>query len=388
MTMPPVDLHLDVDELVDVAQRVSTFCDDDEGWPLGHVLLTSHAGRRRWIGGSSNVYVMLDTVEGGPMPKALLSPRLLPMPSLVSELEVDSVRLSLPAPDEDGLCTGAVELTVGPMRVVQPAGVGFYPDVTDTLHTDKHARARTSTVALLAVVEQIRTVPGGLELGPDYPPPLAWFIAEPGRVGVRVDWPGVGRAEAFVDAEVEGAARMTVPLGLLERLLQTATDPEIELFLPIQEASWLVMRQAGWTGGVARFRPFPTTSELQTRLQLWLEDDFGQGDAGPDDDGDLPMRFEEQRLFLRVADGEPPVVQVFAVLGEGEEDDGLLLNTINGLNADVRHARVFITGGQILVETDLGHDLSVADLREGARRIADLARMLPGVLAIRQQRLL
>ena len=191
-----------------------------------------------------------------------------------------------------------------------------------------------------------------------------------------------------MDAEVEGAARMTVPLGLLERLLQTATDPEIELFLPIQEASWLVMRQAGWTGGVARFRPFPTTSELQTRLQLWLEDDFGQGDAGPDDDGDLPMRFEEQRLFLRVADGEPPVVQVFAVLGEGEEDDGLLLNTINGLNADVRHARVFITGGQILVETDLGHDLSVADLREGARRIADLARMLPGVLAIRQQRLL
>lgn len=386
--MPPVDLHLDVDELIDVAQRVSTFCDDDEGWPLGHVLLTEHDGRRRWVGGNGHVYVMLDTVQGGPMPRALLPPRLLPMPSLLTELPADTVKLSLPEPDEDGLCTGAVTLSVGPMTVMQPAGVGVYPNVEAKLTADSHARARTSTVALLAAVEQIRTVPGGLELGPEYPPPLAWFIAESGRVGVRVDWPGVGRAEAFVDATVDGAARMTVPLGTLERLLQTAEQPEIELFLPIRDANWMVIRQPGWTGGVSRFRPFPTTAETTAKLQLWLQEDFGQGDATPDDDGDLPLRFEEQRLFLRVADGEPPVVQVFAVLGEGADDDGMLLSTINGLNADIRHARVFITGGQILVESDLPHDLEVADLREGARRIADFARMLPSALAIRQQRLL
>lgn len=386
--MPPTTLHLDVDELVDVAQRVSPFCDDDEGWPLGHVLLTSHQGRRRWIAGDGHVFVMFDTVRGGPTPKALLPPRLLPMPSLAAELSTGTVELALPAPDEDGLCTGPVTLGIGPMTVLQPAGVGVYPRVSRTLATDSHARARTSRVALLAAVEQIRAVPGGLELGPDYPPPLAWFIGEPGRVGVRVDWPGVGIAEAFVEAELDGAARVTVPLGTLERLLQTAKEDLVELFLPIGDATWLVMRQPGWTAGVSRFRPFPTAVELHARLRHWLEDEFGQGDSTPDIDGDLPMRFEDQRLFLRVADGEPPVVQVFAVLDEGEEDDALLLATINALNADIRHGRVFVTDGQILVETDLPHDLEVADLREGARRIADLARMLPGVLSIRQQRLL
>lgn len=88
------------------------------------------------------------------------------------------------------------------------------------------------------------------------------------------------------------------------------------------------------------------------------------GRIEPDEDGDLPVPFEDDPVDIRTVDGTPAAVQVFTVLANERDPDTELLMRINELNASLRGCRMFWVAGQVLLEADFAaDDLSPEQLR-------------------------
>src|SRR5438067_7538504 len=81
-----------------------------------------------------------------------------------------------------------------------------------------------------------------------------------------------------------------------------------------------------------------------------------QGDLHVDDDGSIPIRRGSTAYFVRLLDGEPPLVQVYSTMLYEVPKSPELLERLNEINAATMFAKAFWTGEQIVVATEMVAD--------------------------------
>ena len=59
------------------------------------------------------------------------------------------------------------------------------------------------------------------------------------------------------------------------------------------------------------------------------------------DNGDIPVRYGSAQYLIRLMDGDPPLMRVFAVLLEEVEDNPDLYKELNTINSNIVSARLF-----------------------------------------------
>lgn len=90
--------------------------------------------------------------------------------------------------------------------------------------------------------------------------------------------------------------------------------------------------------GVAELRP-----TVERALRRWL----GLEELVRDADGDYPVRVGSALLFVRLADGVPPVVRIFSPIVQAVPHSPALLPALNAVNSRVRFGRVFWAEGTV-----------------------------------------
>lgn len=361
------------EEILHVAHHMRDMLHPDESRSIGHLRLTARGARRRWYAYDGFVAAILEAAHEGPDVDVLLSPRLLPY---LAE-GCGDVLLTVPALRKDGTFEGPAVLSVESLKVVQPVRFPSYPDL-DRILGD--ALAQVAAVASVERYELQRLVhvickrPAGSD---EHLNPPAFLSIGGHGVGMHADWPGWGESRAVLnEVAAQGLASASVSPSLVVRLLQAAPE-EVELRVPVTRGEPVVLRSHGFYG-LLRPRPWPDAAALLSEVQDFLEEALGMGRIEPDDDGDLPVPFEDARVFIRTVDGTPAAVQVFTVLAAdaSEPDVGLLLR-INEFNASLRGCRMFWVAGQVLLEADFSaDDLSPEQLRSALNVVADATRMV------------
>lgn len=95
-----------------------------------------------------------------------------------------------------------------------------------------------------------------------------------------------------------------------------------------------------------------------------------------DDDGDIALRRGPVLFFVRLLDGEPPLVRLFSVVAERVPPSPQLFELLNDVNAENLLVRFFWAGGDVLV---------VRDLTTDTMEVVDLARSCDAVAAAAEQ---
>jgi hypothetical protein len=94
----------------------------------------------------------------------------------------------------------------------------------------------------------------------------------------------------------------------------------------------------------------------------------------PDADGDLPVRYQGAVFFVRVVGPVgyiDPWVQVFSVAVSEIEATPELMVALNEVNRDLRFARAFHIGTQVLIESELWtEDLTPENFSAACRNVA------------------
>jgi len=80
------------------------------------------------------------------------------------------------------------------------------------------------------------------------------------------------------------------------------------------------------------------------------------GELHVDDDGSIPIRRGSTAYFVRLLDGEPPLVQVYSTMLYEVPKSPELLERLNEINAATMFAKAFWTGEQIVVATEMVAD--------------------------------
>jgi hypothetical protein len=91
----------------------------------------------------------------------------------------------------------------------------------------------------------------------------------------------------------------------------------------------------------------------------------------PDDDGDLPVRFNGAQFFVRIVGSKDPWVQVFSVAMTDAVASPELFDELNSINRDMRFARAFFVNGQVLIESEIwADDVNPANFQHACANIA------------------
>lgn len=118
----------------------------------------------------------------------------------------------------------------------------------------------------------------------------------------------------------------------------------------------------------------------------------------PDADGDLAVRFEGALFFVRIVGPVgyiDPWVQVFSVAVSDIETSPELMVALNEVNRDLRFARAFHVGNQILIEAELwADDITPENFQQACRNVAgateafapDLVKSFGGTLEFHESK--
>lgn len=91
----------------------------------------------------------------------------------------------------------------------------------------------------------------------------------------------------------------------------------------------------------------------------------------PDHDGDLPVQFDGALFFVRVVGPIDPWIQVFSVALAEVAGTADLMVRINEINRELRFARAFHVGSQVLIEAEIwADDLNPANFQHACRNVA------------------
>lgn len=91
----------------------------------------------------------------------------------------------------------------------------------------------------------------------------------------------------------------------------------------------------------------------------------------PDHDGDLPVVFDGAQFFVRVVGPVDPWVQVFSVAVAEVDPTPELMTELNAINCELRFARAFHVGTQVLIETEIwADDVNPANFSHACRNVA------------------
>ena len=233
-----------------VHHRVVPFIDGDERRGHGMVLLTTHDGRRRWVGTD---YARLVVLDGGCQESevtALLSHRLICAAVQLGEPEGDDVELSI-EPDGAG---GRAACTVGagPARVTLPGRCPVFPDWESVAHDPQEiaAMATVDRDTFRTLLDEARHAPGGTDL--DGQVPLCWLDVGLDGLRIEVTWSCFGLSTFALSCPTSGRARVPVNPRFLHELLNAAGEGDLRLTFGREPSDLLVLAAAdGWTGYLA-----------------------------------------------------------------------------------------------------------------------------------------
>jgi hypothetical protein len=94
----------------------------------------------------------------------------------------------------------------------------------------------------------------------------------------------------------------------------------------------------------------------------------------PDPDGDLPVTYEGATFFVRIVGPVgtiEPWIQVFSVAVAEIEPTPELMVELNDINRDLRFARAFHVGTQVLIESEMwSDDLTPENFQAACRNVA------------------
>jgi hypothetical protein len=91
----------------------------------------------------------------------------------------------------------------------------------------------------------------------------------------------------------------------------------------------------------------------------------------PDHEGDLPIFWQGAGFWVRIVGNPDAWVQVFSIALADLEPTPDLMVRLNDINADLRFARAFHCGRQVLIETEIwADDINPANLRHACWNVA------------------
>lgn len=370
---------LSAGEIGAVATSVLPLTEPDEISTHGFVRLSAEAGgARRWYAFAGRAATRLVGGRSDHDLDVLLSPRLFPREVRAD----DDLVLDVPTTLEDGSLEGPVRLHINDLALSQAARPMSFPDVDGLVERARDEPATTTRIPrddLTRALRNLLRTPVGFDPKRTAVPPC-FMTVEPGQVSISLDWPGYGHSAITVGAEADGRAQLPIPPAVFQQAVEAA-PAEMLLRVPFRTGHSIRLEapEVGWTSIMLPPTIYPTQAELLEHLQRLLAEDVGQTHVEVDDDGDLPILFEDLRLFARTIDGHPPVAQVFSVVADATEPDEALLRRLNDLNADMRWVRLLWTGGQVLCETEVAHDATAQDLRQACITVATATRMTRGL---------
>ena len=117
-----------------------------------------------------------------------------------------------------------------------------------------------------------------------------------------------------------------------------------------------------------------TTDELRPRLEKMLKEFLGVDKLVTDDEGDYPIRSGSAKYYVRLSEGTPSIVNVYAQILVGVYSSPALYDRINRVNAVIQFGRLFHDGETVFAATELVADtMDPEELSEACRSIADMA---------------
>lgn len=124
----------------------------------------------------------------------------------------------------------------------------------------------------------------------------------------------------------------------------------------------------------SRRRVRRTAADLAPFVEKALAGPLGVDAVVRDQDGDYPIRVGSTLIFVRLLEGMPPVVQVFAPVLRDVAASRELLDALNEINGRVRFARVFWANRQVIAVMELtGIDITVEQVAFACVELGNLA---------------
>lgn len=105
--------------------------------------------------------------------------------------------------------------------------------------------------------------------------------------------------------------------------------------------------------GPSRRRAGRAAEELRPTIERALKRWLRQDELVRDEDGDYPVRLGSALMYVRLADGVPPVVRIFSLVLRDVPESPALLEALNSANARIRLGRAFWAGGNVYIACEL-----------------------------------
>jgi hypothetical protein len=355
---------------------------DDERHATGHVELCTIDGRRRWASSDSYRLAHLDGGPDGEDYSILLSPAILHAAEAFMA-EADEATLHIEFVDD-----APTEVTIKTSNAITTVGIPElpFPATTHMFELEPEEIAATATVRGSALYAFVRSRFSRIDAADDSEAELAhpqyWFGILDGHIHSRIDWHEVGPTRSSLVAKsVEGeAGAPTNPLQLESVIGFFSPDDDIRIVIPRDADRALLF--LGTDRRTAVMPLFREMHHARRRVESAIESSVGPLGLTRDSDGDYPLSRDGIDIWGRITpDGQPILLQVFAVVLHDIEPTPELLSELNDLNSNLGFARVFAIEGQVLAEVDLvAETVDAAEVETAIERITDVAVRLAPML--------
>src|SRR5207248_7154895 len=116
------------------------------------------------------------------------------------------------------------------------------------------------------------------------------------------------------------------------------------------------------------------TEQLRTRGETMLKEHLGVEQLVTDAEGDFPVRSGSAKYYVRLTEGDVPVVTVYAHILVGVTATPKLYETLNAVNGYIKFGRMFHQGDVVLASTELvAQTMDPEELAAACSSIAELS---------------
>lgn len=132
--------------------------------------------------------------------------------------------------------------------------------------------------------------------------------------------------------------------------------------------------------GLAREAPRPKPAPLEQRVDAYFKDLLGVDELQRDSDRDIPIRWDDHMVFVRVI-SDPGYVRVFSPVLHDLEPTAELIGAVNDINLETRIARFMVKGGEVLVGADVDDTPAIeGPLSDAYHAVGSLVTHYAGIL--------
>jgi hypothetical protein len=124
-------------------------------------------------------------------------------------------------------------------------------------------------------------------------------------------------------------------------------------------------------------------ASLEQRVDAYFKNLLEVEEVTRDSDGDIPIRWDDHMVFVRVA-SDPDYVRVFSPVLHDLEPTAELMAAVNDINLEIRIARFLVKGGEVLVGADIDDTPAIeGPLSDAYHAVGSLASHYTDVLQAR-----